>query len=447
MDTIRILIVDDVEANLISLEYLLYDYFEGIEVIKADGGEEALRIALKERIDFIILDIQMPGMDGFEVAKFLKLNKKTQEIPIIFLTAAFKEEEFQKRGFEVGAVDYLTKPINNHQLINKLRLYIEVFRKNRELTEVNATLSTLLEEKRKQKEVLQSILDTDKNLVLVTNFKDTFILNKSMLEFLGIESVAMFEEKYGCLVDHLQDDEYLLHLETKEEGWGCKEKFQKLYEVVSQSDESHKVVAIENSAGVKRTFVINISEIVPDEDFYLLVLTDITKMQDHHAQTRKQAFYDNLTGIYNRNKLNELLQMEIKRAERSDRPFSCIMFDIDHFKRVNDTYGHLVGDEVLKTIATTIKKRIRQTDHFARWGGEEFILVLTDTVWEQAQVMAEEIRTMVEHIVHERAGRVTISLGVTEYVRGDTIASLVERCDTALYEAKASGRNRVVVAR
>ena len=133
MQDLKILIVDDVEANIISLEYLLSDYFEDIIIFKAVNGEEALKIAFSQTIDLIILDIQMPVMDGFETASFLKKNKKTNEIPIIFLTAAFKDDEFQQKGFAVGAVDYLTKPINNHQLVNKLRLYIELFKKNKQL--------------------------------------------------------------------------------------------------------------------------------------------------------------------------------------------------------------------------------------------------------------------------------------------------------------------------
>ena len=140
MNNLKILIVDDTPANLISLEYLLDEYFDNISIHKAVNGEEALKIAFTYKIDLIILDIQMPVMDGFETALFLKKNKKTKEVPIIFLTAAFKEEEFTKKGFEVGAVDYLTKPINNNQLINKLKLYIELFQKNIELLESHQIL-------------------------------------------------------------------------------------------------------------------------------------------------------------------------------------------------------------------------------------------------------------------------------------------------------------------
>ncbi len=124
---INILIVDDVEANLISLEALL----EGIDdfnIIKASGGEEALDIVLSQKINLIILDIQMPIMDGFEVAKLLKSNKLTKEIPVIFLTAAFKSDEFIQKGFSLGAVDYLTKPIDENQFINRISLYVKLIK-------------------------------------------------------------------------------------------------------------------------------------------------------------------------------------------------------------------------------------------------------------------------------------------------------------------------------
>jgi PAS domain S-box-containing protein len=144
MPKLKLLIVDDTQANIISLEYLLNDYFDNIDILTAKNGEDALKIAFANDINLIILDIQMPVMDGFETAQYLKQGSKTKEVPIIFLTAAFKEEEFQKKGFESGAVDYLTKPIDNHQFINKLRLYVELFRKNKELELKQQEQDTLL---------------------------------------------------------------------------------------------------------------------------------------------------------------------------------------------------------------------------------------------------------------------------------------------------------------
>ncbi len=125
---INILIVDDVKSNLISLEALLETIDEQYNIIQANNGREALEYALSNTIDLIILDIQMPDMDGFEVAKFLKSNKKTEDIPIIFLTAAFKSKEWVEKGFELGAVDYLTKPIDENQFINRITLYTKLIK-------------------------------------------------------------------------------------------------------------------------------------------------------------------------------------------------------------------------------------------------------------------------------------------------------------------------------
>ncbi len=155
MKNITILAVDDVEANRVSLQYLIDEYIEDIDLILAPSGEEALKITYTNEIDIIVLDIQMPGMDGFDTAKYLKSNPKTKNIPIIFLTAAFKEEEFQQKGFEIGAIDYLTKPIENHQFINKLNLYKEVIIKTKQLEAVNDDLYGVLQKEIELKEKIQ----------------------------------------------------------------------------------------------------------------------------------------------------------------------------------------------------------------------------------------------------------------------------------------------------
>ncbi|MGB5792722.1 sensor histidine kinase [Poseidonibacter sp.] len=152
MRNITVLAVDDVEANRVSLQYLIHEYLENIDLVLATSGEEALKITYTQEIDIIILDIQMPDMDGFEAAKYLKTNPKTKNIPIIFLTAAFKEEEFKQKGFEIGAIDYLTKPIENHQFINKLRLYVEIILKTKQLEAVNDDLYKALQNEIQLKE-------------------------------------------------------------------------------------------------------------------------------------------------------------------------------------------------------------------------------------------------------------------------------------------------------
>ena len=159
---------------------------------------------------------------------------------------------------------------------------------------------------------------------------------------------------------------------------------------------------------------------------------------------REIATTDQLTGLRNRHYLEAAIQVEFSRAERYKQPLSIIMMDLDHFKRVNDSYGHPVGDEVLKQTAETAGKVIRKSDIFVRFGGEEFIILLPKTDAEGAHELAEKIRIAMEEHEHEVAGKVTASLGFTQWNVGEPIDYLLKKVDDALYFAKSSGRNRVV---
>jgi PAS domain S-box-containing protein len=152
----RILIVDDNENNLFTLRSLINKYMD-VEVLEAGSGQAALEMALNDpRIDLIVLDVQMPEMDGFQTASMLKVRQKTRDIPIIFLTAAYKTDEFQKKGYEVGAADYLLKPIDDNQLINKISTYLRLIEKEREL---NTRLEALVEERTRELNVAKTYLE------------------------------------------------------------------------------------------------------------------------------------------------------------------------------------------------------------------------------------------------------------------------------------------------
>lgn len=152
---------------------------------------------------------------------------------------------------------------------------------------------------------------------------------------------------------------------------------------------------------------------------------------------------DVLTGIHNRRYLIDQLPREIKIAERTGRPLSVMMFDLDHFKNINDTYGHAFGDVVLKNVATAVASSIRSYDIFIRYGGEEFFVALHDTPYESAMKVADNIRGIVQALTFENSVTVTISIGLTQYRPHDTMDSMIERADQYLYQAKAEGRNRV----
>lgn len=156
---------------------------------------------------------------------------------------------------------------------------------------------------------------------------------------------------------------------------------------------------------------------------------------------------DPLTGAFNRNRFNQACTHEIDMARRYGPPLSLVIIDIDHFKSINDTHGHLAGDSVLKEISTIIKQNIRSTDIFARWGGEEFMLLLPQTSQGNACTVAEKLRGLIEKYQFTQVGHITASFGISQFSNGNTQESLIQRCDDALYEAKHLGRNRVIAKR
>ena len=422
----NVLIVDDIEANLISLEYLLESYFKDIKVIKADCADVALKKCLESKIDIIILDVQMPKIDGFEVAKYLKLNKKTKDIPIIFLTAAYKKDEFVKRGFEIGAIDYLTKPIDENQFINRLRLYLEIFKKNSELKK-------LLEENSKKNRLLQAVIDLSKSMILVTKDEDILMLNKELMNFFGIKKIEDLESGFSSFVDTVTN------FKVSDDNLTNKEKIKRFYDWIIDGEVGTKILNF--SIDKNRYFNVEVSS---SKDIDVFTFTDITKMHNENIYMTKKATHDSLTGVLNRERLNELLFEEICRAICDDVKFSCLLFDIDHFKKINDVYGHLTGDKVLKKFSKIVNGAVRKSDYFARWGGEEFILLLKNSSINEAKNIAEGLRELVQNSDFDSV-EVTVSIGVSEYEGGDSIDTIIKRCDEALYRAKRNGRNRVEI--
>lgn len=170
---------------------------------------------------------------------------------------------------------------------------------------------------------------------------------------------------------------------------------------------------------------------------------DVTQETMLHQEVERIATIDSLTGIYNRHKFEELFTLESERSRRFSYPLSMIMIDIDHFKSVNDTYGHNVGDEVLKQLADIVQENIRKIDIFARWGGEEFLILSPNTNLENIRTLAEKLRIAVEKASFPTIGHVTISLGISTFGKGDSFSGLFKRVDHSLYYAKEHGRNRV----
>lgn len=233
-------------------------------------------------------------------------------------------------------------------------------------------------------------------------------------------------EKYR--LDPTEEKKQLL-LNESEIIWGLSEKMVLSYQLESESNLSYLAMLI----------VLLMIEFI----FGLALLYIVKKYVYDNLES--VALYDLLTGVYSRRFFFEQLKKEISKAERKDSVFSVIMFDIDCFKRVNDTYGHDKGDYVLKTVANIVKKTIRDSDVLCRIGGEEFTIILPDTPVDAAKAMAERARMVVEGYSFDTIGNITISLGVTTYNKDDTIDTIFKRADCAMYMAKNNGRNRVEV--
>lgn len=180
------------------------------------------------------------------------------------------------------------------------------------------------------------------------------------------------------------------------------------------------------------------------KSYVISIARDISMLKAMNENLKKMATTDNLTGIYNRHKFEEIFKSEIERVLRYESPLSMIMADIDYFKRVNDTYGHDVGDYVIKSVVDIVKRNIRHIDIFVRWGGEEFIILCPETDSASATLLAEKLRSAIEKTQLEKVGKITCSFGVTAYVKKESENSFIKRLDSALYRAKDEGRNRVV---
>ena len=247
--------------------------------------------------------------------------------------------------------------------------------------------------------------------------------------------------------------EEMLQMRVEELDYHDEKSSSEIYEenminVKAQLSKQQKAV-VEVSHKVKdgKTIPIEITcKLIQDKGkgYIISIARDISELKIMNENLQKMAITDNLTGIYNRHKFEEIIKIEMERSYRFDSPLSLIMVDIDHFKRVNDTYGHDEGDNVIKNIVDIISENIRHLDIFVRWGGEEFIVLCPQTESNGAAVLAEKLRGTVESKKIDVIGNITCSFGVTSYIKDEGKSAFIKRLDGALYRAKDEGRNRVI---
>lgn len=287
------------------------------------------------------------------------------------------------------------------------------------------------------KKFVKSFLNLNTNITILYDNNKIVFINNIGLEFFGFNTVEEFNKKYISLSQLFLPDE----------DHGCIDKYtygKKWFEVFQESRGKYlKIKLFSKRDNMNYFFNINISKI-NDDNQYMLSFNDITKLESEKVSITKQAEYDALTNVYNRVKFNEMLKDYIYRANKYDFKFSIILIDIDHFKAINDNYGHNVGDKVLIELSRLINMNLRENDTFARWGGEEFVIISESTNIKEISLLASRLLRIVNQFSFKEVGKVTCSFGVTEFKIGDTQALLFDRVDKALYEAKNNGRNQVV---
>ncbi len=449
--TARILVVDDIEANVRLLQAKLQvEYFE---VLTAARGEEAIEKARAERPDIVLLDVMMPGIDGFETCRRLKGAEETRHIPVLMVTTLDGRED-RLRGLKAGAEDFLTKPIDDVQLMARVKSLVRLKMVTDELRarEASGMRLGVIGEDMRPDPVAAHRVPTGQVLIVDDNPRQA----ERAREALSVEHriTMLGEEDRGAAPDLA-----IVSLVARQFD-GCK-VIAKMRS--ASATRNLPILAISDPDApdrALRALDLGAHDIISrplDEDELVARVRTLMRRKRYVDALRARldhsmelAVTDQLTGLYNRRFLQAQLGPLVQRAACGGSPVSVVAFDIDHFKRINDTFGHDIGDAVLQEFAARLASNTRPIDFACRMGGEEFIVIMPATAGDVACLAAERVRRNVAGAPFSTPGlseplAVTVSVGVAQSEGGEESAeTLLKRADEALYEAKRAGRNRVV---
>ena len=521
----RILAIDDTPANILVLGAALEDEFE---LTIATSGMQGLERVREELPDVILLDVMMPGLDGFEVCSRLKADPLTADIPVIFLTA-MGDTEAESRGLQLGAVDYITKPFNldtarlriaNHVALKRLRDWSTRFfacgndlfcvtDKQGRIRQTNPAWEKLLgypadhlqgldllslahpEDRAVIATALDRLAQGDTVSGLICRYRSgdgtyrnlewnvgpahglNYAVARDITEKLHHEEqlrlfAAVFEKTREGIVITDRDkhivavnDAYLRNGgHTREDAIGKRPPlihttyqdpafYEEMWGKIKENGSWRGEVWNRLKTGELQAQLLSISA-VPDEQgcvsHYIGVYSDITDLKNHEAELERIAHYDALTGVPNRRLLGDRLNQAILHSLREHRLLAVCYLDLDGFKPVNDTLGHEAGDQVLIEITQRISRNLRSVDTLARIGGDEFVLILAGL--EHAAQCETTIGRLLK-IIAQPIGvcgverQVSASIGVAFYSSTEKPEDLLHRADSAMYEAKQGGGNRV----
>jgi two-component system, cell cycle response regulator len=454
--TARVLIVDDVLANIRVLEArLTAEYFT---VVTAMNGPQGLDICARGECDIVLLDVMMPGMDGFEVCKRLKAAPETAHLPVVLVTALDQPAD-RLRGLEAGADDFLTKPINEMALLTRVRSLLR--------------LKNLTDELRARvlqapglglPDPLTSAAKEDGRNGRILLLEDRANNAARMAQSLSAHHKVEIEDKVEAMPARMANGDYDLIIASL--GLAETDSLRLIAHARSQEQTRSTPILVLAEATeeprVMRALQMDVNDYlirpIDRNELVARVATQIRKkryqarLRENLQASMELAIIDPLTKLHNRRFFQTKLDALLGEGRERGSSVSLMVVDVDHFKKINDTYGHDGGDDVLRETAERLRKAVRSIDVVARFGGEEFVVLMPDTESFAAQHVAERVRQSFEKApfsLHNGAQNVNItaSIGVATAAEGFYNADLLfQMADKALYSAKQGGRNRVALA-
>ena len=452
--TARILVVDDILANVKLLEArLTAEYFD---VLTASNGQDAIDICNRGLADIVLLDVMMPGMDGFETCRRLKANATTQHIPVVMVTALDQVSD-RVQGLESGADDFLTKPVDEVALITRVRNLVRLKVLNDEMRMRAAT--------RQELGILNDAsraIETGKASGRVMVVDSATRSAQRLVEALCKEHTASIVADPNQALIQLAENPHDVALVSLDLDGADGLRLCSQIRSLERTRNLPIIVLVDHGGEARliRALDMGINDYlkrpVDRNEMLARIRTQIKRkrysdfLKASLEESVEQAITDALTGLHNRRYMETHLKRLTTEALHKGRTLSVLVADIDHFKSVNDTYGHDIGDVVLKEFARRLKRSVRGMDLACRLGGEEFVVIMPDTDIERACQVAERIRGQIASETFDigksrQPLKVTASVGVASLERPEDTAEVIfKRADQALYSAKRAGRNRVV---
>ncbi|MCB4791891.1 MAG: diguanylate cyclase [Elusimicrobia bacterium] len=414
-----ILIVDDEPKNIELLEAQLVP--QGYEVVKAASGQEALEKLSGIQIDLVLLDIMMPRMSGFEVLKELRSDEKTHLIPVVMVTA-LNETEDRIKALEAGCDDFISKPFDKHELLIRVKSLLKVKSLHDEVDEAREYAESIINT------VREPLISLDQDLRVVS-------VSRSFYEFFKVKP----EETVGQLIYDLGNKQWNIPKlrELLETILPQKTTFDN-YEVEHDFTAIGRHIMLLNARQIKRG--------MGKERIILLAIEDITQRKQSEEKIQQMVYHDSLTGLPNRKLFSDRLDIALAQAQRDKKEVGIAMLDLDNFKGVNDTLGHAVGDNLLKAAAERLSAALRKCDTVARFGGDEFVLILPGLkeIEDSIQVVHQIVESFCKpFLIDGHQLVVTTSVGIAVYPNdGIDESTLMKNADIAMYQAKQAGRAR-----